>query len=61
MHTARVSGLWQYLQLILQPCRKIAVRLPGPSTLLKGMILLISAVCAIFCLTRTQRIFRSRM
>ena len=39
-----VSGLWQYRQFWLQPCRNTAVRLPGPSTQLKGMILLTGAV-----------------
>ena len=38
-HMPLVSGLWQYLQFILQPCRNTAVLLPGPSTLLKGIIL----------------------
>ena len=39
MHRALVSGLWQYLQSRLQACKKIAVRFPGPSTELKGIIL----------------------
>src|SRR5699024_6760809 len=38
-----VSGLWQYKQEKLHPCRKMAVRFPGPSTELNWMILLTSA------------------
>ena len=32
---AQVSGLWQNLQRILQPCIKMTKRTPGPSTLPK--------------------------
>src|SRR5574337_559523 len=32
---AQVSGLWQNLQRILQPCIKMTNRTPGPSTLPK--------------------------
>ena len=39
-----VSGLWQNRQLNGQPWKKIEVRLPGPSTLEKGMILLTGAL-----------------
>ena len=44
MQSFRVSGLWQYLQLKLQPCKKTAVRFPGPSTALKGIIRLTGAL-----------------